>query len=261
MLAYAACLCACGLDTGQLRGHDAGLDAGQDAGLDAGVDPERADAGRAAAGPCGRIGAACCAPDNSCEVGGCLRGTCAAFGGVFVERAACDTPTCDTRNSYTAGCACPRGFEAAPPVELAGTCEDGAATARSLVTCVASRSLDAAWGGSFLSADLAGQCDGEAACLAPNPYIQRCGCSDADVPLELTVALAEATCGAPQASLGLCLHASASPARFGGAFLRSAADTSVCVTPNPLTEACTCPEGADPQAVPVGQEVLVWCNL
>jgi hypothetical protein len=253
-------LVGCGFDLGALRG-DAGpaLDGGTvapavDAGPpppDAGVPPPpppppdagpgtppAPDAGGfqipdAGPPPCGRVGLECCRAGDPCSEGGCLRGRCTSFAGVTVETLTCE-PTCATRNPFTAGCGCPLGFETQRLVGVDGQCGT-ASTFLDLGICRAA-SPAADWGGAYLEA-----CG---ACVGPNLRTEACAC-----PTGARSILLATTYEGCAATLVLCQGIG--PSLFAGAYQQNPGSLIACVTPNPETGACSCPEGSIGQGLPL----------
>ena len=220
---------------------DRGTDDAGTAPLDAGSPPQDAstpvDAGSSDAGAvasCGVVGKPCCRPDNNCTEGVCLRGTCAAFGGVHARAAAC-APSCRVRNAYTAGCSCPFGFVEQGIDVMVRLCDEVGVGPGELAVCVPP--------GPPVAADVIGfflQSDCSQDCLHSNPATGECTCSAGAVLREVGVG-APAPCAEDRGRLTFCEDPTRAPATWAGLWQQLGGG---CDEPNPVTGDCSCPLGA-----------------
>jgi hypothetical protein len=217
-------------------------DAGAPLAPDAGALVLRApDAGREPA--CGVVGRACCG-GNACESGACLRGICAAFGGVHGRTDVC-MPECRVRNGYTAGCSCPFGFRELRVPTMMQLCDGASMGTGALALCRPERDAVGDLAGVYVTASPLGSCAG--GCAIPDEISGACECPVGTTAIELDTAFA-GTCGTQSAKLVLCAAISAPVTTFGGAFQRGI--DAACRVPNPRTGDCSCPAGATEQFVP-----------
>src|SRR5262245_50089813 len=118
----------------------------------AGTSGQGAGGARAGAGgtaprkTCGVTGLPCCMPGNICDLGACLRGKCTAYGGFYARKEGCTQSPCTSRNAYTAGCACPTGFDDTLLWQRGESCDTGDATTQ-VRSCTAARTPETTFGG------------------------------------------------------------------------------------------------------------------
>jgi len=208
---------------------------------DAAIEPlPNADVGDATP-MCGVPGTPCC-DNGTCDTGTCLRGQCSAFGGHFARHtdAATCASGCAVRNPYTAGCSCPAGFDELPSVPTAHSCTDGQdPEAATLVFCSSPAAAGGAWLGAYVHTIDPSDC--QPRCSVQNPYLDACECPAGAVTLTLSLG-ADSGCGETSSkSLNLCFGANAD-ATWAGVYQRNRVGD--CDLENPLTGACSCPEGA-----------------
>ena len=220
----------------------------QDAGSVVDADVVGSDAGALEGGAvplpaCGVPGTPCCREGTgpACGLGACLRGRCEAFVGVWArpEPLSCAPGGCWLRNPYTAGCACPEGFEEQAIGPLRGPCPGGGGRAAvTLRWCVGGERLPgSAFGGVWL---LAGR-----ECLVPDRWQGACACPEATVAVRAPVLLEDGRA----ATLGVCVGAGVGEERFQGAYRLGSGSASGCAEPNPRTGDCSCPAGSREQWV------------
>jgi hypothetical protein len=78
----------------------------------------------------------------------------------------------------------------------------------------------------------------------------------------MTVDSPDGTCPGADTTLQVCIDAAATAGNFGGAYAVSQAAASGCGAANPLTGACSCPEGVTtPQSLHAGTWSIFVCNL
>ncbi|MDH5490377.1 MAG: hypothetical protein OEY14_00240 [Myxococcales bacterium] len=208
------------------------------------AEPEAAAEITGPAPSCGLPGLPCCTPDARCGLGTCLRGRCAAFGGLQIRSPSCADP-CPSRNLYTAGCSCPRGFEEGAPTEIQIVC-DGTMAGAELSFCAGAGRLPGSdYGGSFL---LLLECGG--GCARPNAFTGSCSCPSGSSPIRTRLEV-PSSCGPADAELVLCIQAEAPTITFAGAYQLGTSPGPGCGPENPLTGACVCPEGSATQILPV----------
>lgn len=197
---------------------------------------------------CGVLGSPCCDPGQTCDLGACLRGMCVSYGGAFGTMSGC-SPVCQSRNTYTAGCSCPRGFSPSPVMDVRASC-DGAATVASVSLCTSTdRTAPTDYAGAWLETFGCG-----AGCQRANPYTGGCSCPFGSVAVEMDVEVTT-SCGTTPATLGVCVDASEPAATFGGAYQLGAGGAPGCTRPNPRTGSCSCPSDATAQTMPVINDI------
>ena len=222
--------------------------------------PARSGAGGSATvrRTCGLTGLPCCMPGNTCDLGACLRGKCTAYGGFYARQAGCTQNPCTSRNTYTAGCGCPMGFEDTLLWQRSLTCDTGEA-ATEVRSCTAARTPETAFGGVWVQGpDPA--C--KPSCRTPNPLTDGCGCPDGTRPLALTVDEPTPACVGSSYTLQVCIDAAGTALNFGGAYATSQRAANGCAAANPFTGACTCPPEVNaPQSLHMGDWSVFVCNL
>jgi len=208
-----------------------------DGGIDAG--PAPIDAGPRPDAPCGLFGDACC-PGDTCFEGACLEGSCATFGGAFVEE---DRRSCDTDNPYTLDCTCPPGFDAIAETDIDADVDEGdVEDVLRLTLCYASAGGGGDFVGAWNSADGDSDEDTCSGCREAHPDVASCGCPAGTVGAFFSFT-PRRLC---DWSLELCVGAD--PVTFGGAYISRT--SSGCITPNPVTGDCGCPAGTTARGFP-----------
>lgn len=203
---------------------------------------------------CGRFGEVCC-PGDRCRSGGCLGGTCAAFGGVYAFGGA--DGVCTVRNPLARDrCACPPGFaeHALEDVDLQNL--GGVGISHSIYVCLPpSDDPEADLRGAFAEAsDPAGV--GCPTGCRPGPLTPGCACPAGATAHAFDAVRYRVDLLAP-CPRRLTLCSGPEPLSFGGAW-RTIRGTAPCgdiapaarCAPNARTGACTCPPGFAPLVVP-----------
>jgi hypothetical protein len=208
---------------------------------------------------CGLPGLPCCAPGNMCDVGACLRGKCTPYGGYYGKTEACSATPCTSRNAYTAGCVCPSGFTDTLLWQELKACDGGGSGVTEVRSCTAGRTPNIAFGGEWVQGP-DGNCT--ISCLSPNPLTGECTCPAGTAQVSMTVDISIASCPDAATTLQMCIDADGKPVNFGGAYAVSQTASFGCGAANPLTDDCSCPEGATtPQSLHVGSWSIFICNL
>ena len=207
---------------------------------------------------CGVTGLPCCMPGNTCDLGACLRGKCTAYGGFYSETSACTQNPCISRNTYTAGCNCPLGFDDTLLWKTYEVCDAGEATTE-VRSCTAARTPETIYGGAWVEGPDA-NCT--LSCRTANPVTGECGCPNGTDAVALTVDVPGTNCPNTNLTLRVCINAAGKLANFGGAYALSQSAALGCSAANPLTNSCSCPEGVTmPQSLHVGSWSVFVCNL
>lgn len=208
---------------------------------------------------CGFPGLPCCTPGNMCDVGACLRGKCTPYGGYYARTDACTTGPCTSRNGYTAGCSCPLGFTDTLLWQEPKACDTGASGMTEVRSCTATGTPNIAYGGAWVQGP-DGNCT--ISCLAPNPLTGMCTCPAGAAQVSMTIDMPPGSCPDAATTLQMCIDADGKPVNFGGAYAVSQTASFGCAAANPLTAACSCPEGATaPQSLHAGSWSIFVCNL
>jgi len=208
---------------------------------------------------CGLPGLPCCTPGSQCDVGACLRGKCTPYGGYYGKTEACSAAPCTSRNAYTAGCVCPSGFTDTLLWQELRACDAGGSGVTEVRSCTAGRTPGIAFGGAWVQGP-DGNCT--ISCLAPNPLTGQCTCPAGTAQVSMNVDIPIASCPNAETTLQMCTDGAGKPVNFGGAYAVSQTASFGCGAANPLTDECSCPEGATtPQSLHVGSWSIFVCNL
>lgn len=230
------------------RGPDRGVptDGGSDAADLSPPDMDPPDEGLP--GDCGRFGQACCAGDV-CRDGGCLDGTCAAFGGVYAFGGldgACTAGNPLNRNR----CQCPPGFTDHPLEDVDFDESEGLGIYHSVYICAPENDDPAAdlRGAYAVASDPEG-----AGC--PNgcrlgPLQPACGCPDGTTALTFE-GVRQQLRGIDRCPRAITLCGGDTSLTYGGAYRLWRPQTVACneiqgaalCVPNPRTGDCSCPAG------------------
>lgn len=208
---------------------------------------------------CGLPGLACCNPGNTCDVGACLRGKCTPYGGFYALTAACTVNPCGSRNAYTAGCDCPMGFVNTLLWQENGACDQGGTGTTEVRSCTAGRTPGIAFGGAWVQGPDDSCIVG---CRTANPITGTCSCPTGAEQVSMTVDIVYPSCPSAGTTLQVCIDGGGMPVNFGGAYAVSQTAALGCGAANPLTAACSCPDGVTlPQSLHVGSWSIFVCNL
>lgn len=128
-------------------------------------------------------------------------------------------------------------------MSMQASCE-GAVTSATLSICTADdRTSLTDWGGAWL--DVSGE-----TCLLPNRFTGECSCPAGTASIEMDVDV-PGVGGSKPAVFAVCVLSRGESTTFEGAYQLGAAGAFGCTRANPRTGACSCPEGATEQRVPL----------
>lgn len=227
-------------------GQDALMDTSTDGAADASPDTNRVDTNCDAG-----LGDVCCV-GNTCGVGACLSGICAAFGGVYAQAVSHDSPppnNCTTGNPFANGqCECPAGFVAEGTTDMDIDYDEGSGYYDQIYVCVPPTPTLGDFAGAY--GQVVGPLGDRAMCQSPgctnpNPITGTCGCSPSTIATRIFGSRVQrGTTNDCATELTFCAS-NASGVSFGGAFATTQAGGNCngsCI-PNPLNNMCGCPGG------------------